>query len=404
MLSMSDTPISDFLSYFAETNTAVAFLVPTPTGYEKSIMDATKPLRELLKYAGVHDYNKQGQGPENKVILEAHFVTGKDVINTTASLYRPNTKDGDPRIWFSDLKKYCKPCNLLAILVFDKALYVINLSDISIQKSLKEHGHVFSYLQLSLTEYVSIADELLSKLEDIHKKGFIPSITKGDPGVGDTLEHELGISRNNSKKPDYKGIELKASRITKNGVKKTVTRSTLFSKVPDGGLSYSQILDKYGKMQIPRGETVPRKQIYETLSAKRYNAYGLKFVVDYDKDRLNLIDDAQPNPNIVSYWEMEILRKTLLTKHPETFWVKAAAEMRPDLEYFRYDYAIHTKNPNTYLLAALIDNGEITADLAAHINPDGGYRDHGLLFKILPQDLHDLLSEDNTYDLSEKHK
>ena len=55
MLSMTDTPISNFISYFAETNTSVAFLVPTPTGYGKSIMDATKPLRELLKYAGVHD-------------------------------------------------------------------------------------------------------------------------------------------------------------------------------------------------------------------------------------------------------------------------------------------------------------------------------------------------------------
>lgn len=56
MLSMSDTPINEFIPYFAETNTAVAFLVPTPTGYEKSIMDATKPLRELLKFANVHDY------------------------------------------------------------------------------------------------------------------------------------------------------------------------------------------------------------------------------------------------------------------------------------------------------------------------------------------------------------
>jgi len=399
MLSMSDTPISNFVPYFAETNTAVAFLVPTPTGYEKSIMDATKPLRELFKFSKFHDYDKQGQGPENKVVLEAQFVTPDDVIDTTVSLYRPNTKDGDPRIWFSDLKKYCKPCNLLAVLVFDKALYVINLSNPLIQKSLKEHGHVFSYLQLSLSEYVSTADELLAKLHEIHKKGFIPSITRGDPGVGDTLEHELGISRNNSKQPDYKGIELKASRITKNGTKKAVTRSTLFSKVPDAGLTYSQILDTYGKMQIPRGETVPRKQIYETVSTKRYNAYGLKFVVDYDKDRLNLIDDAQPKPNIISYWDMEILRKTLLTKHPETFWVKAAAEMRADLEYFRYDYAIHTRNPNAYLLAALIDNGEITADLAAHIRPDGTYRDHGLLFKILPQDLHDLLSEDMTYEL-----
>lgn len=399
MLSMSDTPISKFIPLFAETNTSVAFLVPTPTGYEKSIMDATKPLRELLKFANVHDYDKQGQGPENKVIIETYFVTKDIVINTTASLYRPNTKDGDPRIWFSNLKKYCNPCNLLAILVYDKSLYVINLSDLEIQQSLFNHGHVFSYLQLSLSEYVGVADELLIKLKEIHKRGFIPSITSGDPGVGDTLENALGISRNNSKKPDYKGIELKATRITKNGAKKAVTRATLFTKVPDDGLTYSQILDKYGKVQIPRGETIPRKQIYETLSTKKYNAYGLKLKVDYDADKLLLIDDAQPKPNIVSTWDFDILRKTLLTKHPETFWVKAASEIR-DIEYFRYDWVIHTRNPNVLLLAPLIDNGEITADLAAHIKPDGKYRDHGLLFKILPQNIRDLLSDEKTYDLS----
>ena len=396
---MSDTPISKFIPLFAETNTSVAFLVPTPTGYEKSIMDATKPLRELLKFANVHDYDKQGQGPDNKVVIETHFVTKDDVIDTTASLYRPNTKDGDPRIWFSNLKKYCKPCNLLAILVFNKSLYVINLSDPEIQQSLFNHEHVFSFLQLSLSEYVGVADELLAKLKEIHRRGFIPSITTGDPGVGDTLENALGISRNNSKAPDYKGIELKATRITKNGSKKAVTRSTLFTKVPDGGLTYSQILDKYGKVQIPRGETVPRKQIYETLSTKKYNAYGLKLQVDYDADKLLLIDDAQPKPNVVSTWDFDILRKTLLTKHPETFWVKAASEMR-EIEYFRYDWVIHTRNPNALLLAPLIDNGEITADLAAHIKPDGKYRDHGLLFKILPQNISDLLSDEQTYDLS----
>lgn len=399
MLSMTDTPLETVIPYFAETNTSVAFLVPTPTGYEKSIMDATKPLRELLKFAKVHDYEKQGQGQENKVIIESHFVTKDDVINTTASLYRPNTKHGDPRIWFSDLKKYCKPCNLLAILVFNKELYVINLSDKEIQDSLFNKGHVFSYLELSLNEYISTAEELLEKLHEIHRRGFIPSVTAGDPGVGDTLENALGISRNNSKSPDYKGIELKATRISKNGEKRTVTRSTLFTKVPDSGLSYSEILDKYGKVQIPRGQTEPRKQIYETLSTKKHNAYGLKLVVDYDADKLNLIDDAQPTPNLVSSWDLDILRKTLLTKHPETFWVKAASEMREEWEYFRYDKVVHTRNPNALLLAPLIDNGEITADLAAHIKPDGSYRDHGLLFKILPQNIHDLLGEEKKYDL-----
>lgn len=399
MLSMSDTQINTFIPYFTETNTSVAFLVPTPNGYEKAIMDATKPLRELLKFAKVHDYEKQGQGPEYKVIIESHFVTKDNVTNTTASLYRPVTKHGDPRIWFSNLKTYCKPCNLLAILILDKALYVINLSDKEIQKSLFDKGHVFTYLTYSLNEYISPYEELLEKLHEIHRRGFIPSITTGDPGVGDTLENALGIQRNNSKSPDYKGIELKATRISKNGKTKNVTRSTLFTKVPDSGLTYSEILDKYGKVQIPRGQTESRKQIYETLSTKKYNAYGLKFIVAYDDDKLNLVDNAEPTPNLVSSWDFDVLRKTLLTKHPETFWVKAASEIREQWEYFRYDKVVHTKNPNALLLALLVDNGEITADLAAHIKPDGSYRDHGLLFKILPQNIHDLLGEEKNYDL-----
>lgn len=43
MLKMSDTPIRGFLPFFANVGLQVAFLVPTPTGYQKSIMDATLP-------------------------------------------------------------------------------------------------------------------------------------------------------------------------------------------------------------------------------------------------------------------------------------------------------------------------------------------------------------------------
>ena len=125
----------------------------------------------------------------------------------------------------------------------------------------------------------------------------------------------------------------------------------------------------------------------------------MKLSVDYDNDKLNLIDDVEPKPNLVSSWNLDILRKTLLVKHHETFWVKAASEMRNGIEYFRYDKVIHTKNPNALLLAPLIENGEITADLAAHIKPDGTYRHHGLLFKIFPQNIHDLLGEEKKYDL-----
>lgn len=136
MLAMSDTPIAQFIPYFAKASVPVAFLVPTPTGYEKSIMDATAPIRQLLFDAQVHDYEAQEQGPSNKVLIPAHFVNYSDVTDSVASLYRPVTKKGDPRIWFSNLRKYCSPCNLLAIVVINKELYV-SLTFLS-QKSQQE--------------------------------------------------------------------------------------------------------------------------------------------------------------------------------------------------------------------------------------------------------------------------
>ena len=90
--------------------------------------------------------------------------------------------------------------------------------------------------------------------------GFIPSITPGDPGVGDTLEYALGIMRNNSRAPDYNGIELKATRLTRHGSTRATTRSTLFTKVPDEGMTYREIVETYGKWQIPRGSMIERLQ------------------------------------------------------------------------------------------------------------------------------------------------
>ena len=400
MLAMSDTNIEQYLPIFANTGVPVAFLVPTPTGYEKAIMDATGAVRELLKSAGVHDYAAQGQGPESKVLIESYFVCSDHLEETVTSLYRPVTKKGDPRIWFSKLKNYCKPCNLLAIIVIERKIYIINLSNPAISTSIINKGFVYQILLESVHKEHLISKELLAKIQEIHNRGFIPSITMGDPGVGDTLENALGISRNNNKTPDYKGIELKATRLTRNGSKRQTTRSTLFAKVPDEGLSYKQIIDSYGKMQIPRGETEARLQLYETFRVSRANAYDLMLEVDTNNDKLKIMYLKENSRKFVSAWLLQTLRDSLLIKHKETFWVKALSENRNGIEYFRYDKILHTRNPNVSLLAPLLEADKITVDLAAHYKPDGKWRDHGMLFKMNPDDLHLLLGSPIEYDLT----
>ena len=397
---MSDTPIEQFFPLFANTGVPVAFLVPTPTGYGKSIMDATGPVRELFKNAKLHDYEVQGQGPEHKVMIKSYFVYPDRTQETAASLYRPVTKKGDPRIWFKALKSYCMPCNLLALITIEDCIYVINLSNPMVAASLWNKGYVYDILLEAAHKDRLIADELLQKIQAIHNQGFLPSITPGDPGVGDTLEHALGIERNNSRAPDYKGIELKTTRLTRNGVSRQVTRSTLFTKVPDVGMTYREIVDHYGKIQIPRGSTVARLQLYETFRVSRPNAYDLVLEVDQNNDQLQLLHQETQLRKYVSAWYLSTLKQALLLKHHETFWVKAVSENRDGQEWFRYDKILHTKNPNTSLLAPLLEADKITVDLAAHYNPDGKWRDHGMLFKMLPIDLPLLLGDPIEYDLT----
>ena len=396
---MSDTNIEQFLPIFAKTGVPVAFLVPTPTGFGKSIMDATAPIRELLRNSCVHDYDQQSQGQNNKEIVDTYIVRPDSLIQTDTSLYRPETKKGDPRIWIYNLKPYCQPCNLLALIVIERKIYVFNLYDRRIADSLFSKGFCYNILEEASHKDKLVSEELLNKLHIIHNRGFIPSITPGDPGVGDTLEHALGIERNNSKAPDYKGIELKTTRLTRNGGNRTTTRSTLFTRVPDEGMSYRQIVDAYGKVQVPRGSTEARLQMYETLMCARVNAYDLILEVDVNNDKLNIMHQEERVRKYVSAWYLENLRKALLLKHHETFWVKAQSETRGGIEFFRYDKVLHTKNPNASLLAPLFEANKITVDLAAHYKPDGKWRDHGVLFKMMPDDLPLLLGEPKEYIL-----
>ena len=71
-----------------------------------------------------------------------------------------------------------------------------------------------------------IADELLHKLVKISNKGFIRTVTSGDTGIGMTVESELGIVANSSRSPDYKGIELKSTRVGQK-----LSQKKIFKKV-----------------------------------------------------------------------------------------------------------------------------------------------------------------------------
>ena len=91
MLSQSNIPVVEALRSFKSAGVSVAFLVPTSTGLEKAIMDATQPLRGYLREKYIHDFSTQHQGTDHSAI-ETILFSGGEVKSTQTSLtdLKPN--------------------------------------------------------------------------------------------------------------------------------------------------------------------------------------------------------------------------------------------------------------------------------------------------------------------------
>ena len=61
-------------------------------------------------------------------------------------------------------------------------------------------------------------DKFKEAIEQVEKKGFIPSHRTGDTGVGKTLEDELGVEENSVQAADLGEVELKATRRVQSAV------------------------------------------------------------------------------------------------------------------------------------------------------------------------------------------
>lgn len=401
MIGKTDTPIDVVISALSSFRVEAGFLVPTPTGLEKSILDAHEDLRNYLKKAGLHDFDLQDQGPEHKVLLPLNLITNSGIIGTQTSLYRPNTKSGDPRIWISKLNSYSKPWNLIALFVSQGQLFAFNASDKNVWQSIDDEKSPLNIALKSAGAQFSVVEtELLRKLKDIESRGFLPSTTNAANGVGDTLENLLGITRNSRKAPDYKGIELKASR--RNTAAQT-RRSVLFSMVPKWSISSlnngSAILQTYGYLS----SVTNRVELYVTVKHQP-NRQGLFLDID---DKMGLVmnqhtDGTKITP-VVS-WEIKELQDELAKKHKQTFWVKAKNQALQNREHFHYYEVVATTAPFVTYFGPLVVSNQITMDYTLSVkNRASGNpytRDHGYLWKIANNSFESLFPPPKVIDLA----
>lgn len=374
------------------TSIGIEFSVvkPTVTGLKKSIMDATGPIREHFSLLGFHNYAKQKLGAPNKIIKTAYLLDLEKSIPSKVSLYRPRTKKGDPRFWIKDIGLIAKANEIIALIIQNNCLYCINISSLLINE-LPAESPITKLIRLLLARRSSIADELLSMLKALAAKESLKAVCEGDTAIGRTIETALGIKQNSSKKPDYKGIELKSSRTrTKSNAS---DRVVLFAQVANWKLSKlkssREIHRDYGKPD-EHGE----KRLFCTVSTQTYNSHGLKFSIDFDNLHIN---EVGPKNSQVATWTAEKLIQRLKTKHNETFWINAKVEIRDDVEYFQLVSVLHTKSPVLSQLLPLIENGTITMDHGIRTIPK--FKEHGPLFKIKKDRLNLLFPNPQHYNL-----
>ena len=157
----------------------VTLIQPTRTGLQKSILDATAPVRNYLRENDLHDYDQQRQGTDYRIYLDGDLMEANIVRTSRVSLYRPETKNGDPRIWFRGLPEYAEADDMLAITAHEGRLIVINLTRIDLDHVLdvQRHGALWEVLQQIKGEATSIAQELLARLRAIAAGGLAVSYT-----------------------------------------------------------------------------------------------------------------------------------------------------------------------------------------------------------------------------------
>lgn len=344
------------LSYLTKSGVSYTLVHITETGFIKSILDATEPMREFFLENNIHDYTQQKQGTSNRVQVKTKILTENDEIETITSFYRPETKKGDPRLWVYEVKKYCSPDDILAFICFENSLYVINITSSDVAKVCdSERTSPIKELVKAIEEKSeSVAVELLSKIRHFANE-WIQLDVEADTGIGRTIERLLGIPMNSAKEPDYKGIELKSAR-------PKTTRTTLFSKTPDWTLSAckntQQILEKCGYITAEG-----RLSYRNTLVCNLPNSQGLFLNLNELKNYLEIKQKADVKEFDIALWRLQTLHETLKRKHAETFWIATNTRKNQGITEFQISSITHSKKPIVSQFDYMLGQRRISVDL-----------------------------------------
>lgn len=218
--------------------------------------------------------------------------------------------------------------------------------------------------------------EIISRLQNLKTKGFLPTPRKGPTGVGHCFEQELGASESNIPIPDVGGrVELKGTRKRANSLITlfTFNRAVWMIKQKD-------LITKYGYR-----DEQGRQALYSTVSNKTPNTQG--FYIKLDSKRNIIILKHKDSDFNFAEWSTYVIAGKFMTKMDRIILGFAETKEIDGQECFHFTDAVLLEHPTPEKFLEAFEKSEMLLDLRMHLKESGAVRNHGTGFRISEKNL-----------------
>ena len=218
--------------------------------------------------------------------------------------------------------------------------------------------------------------EVISKLEEIKNKGFVPSLRHGSTGIGYTFETLFGVEENNIPIPDIGGrVEIKTIR------KDSQSLITLFTfNRGVWQVKQKEFVSKYGYV-----DEKGRIALKNTIFYGRSISQGLSLELDEKANVIHLVD---VNTNdIIATWDIYVIVGKFMSKLSRLLVVFADRKREDGKEFFHYNEAYLLIDPSARNFIKAFREALIGIDIRMHIKENGAVRNRGTAFRIKEKDL-----------------
>lgn len=202
---------------------------------------------------------------------------------------------------------------------------------------------------------------IIERFKAIKALGWVKSNRRNNTGIGKTFEDYVGVVENNIDEPDLYGFEIKSHRSESSSYVTLFTKSPTSPKGANGYLK-----DTFGSDY----ENISLKKLHTSMFANSFNSYdnrlSFKLINDKNTERIYIgvytLTDKQLIDSSV-YYSYDDIRKILLQKLKDLFYVSAERKFENGFEYFYFSNAEIYSEPTFENFLQLLNNGFIMYDI-----------------------------------------